>query len=114
MDAATVVDALAALAHEHRLAAFRLLVEAGPAGLPAGTIAERLGIAPSSLTFHTRELMQARLVTQRRVSRQLFYAANFDAMNDVLGYLTENCWAGEACGLECGPAGRPHVEKGAA
>src|SRR5262249_31089201 len=89
-----VIDALGALAHEHRLAIYRLLVEAGPAGLSAGTIAERLGVLPSSLTFHTQGLVRAGLATQRRVSRHLIYAADFAAMNGLVGYLTENCCGG--------------------
>ncbi|MGH7040797.1 MAG: ArsR/SmtB family transcription factor [Acetobacteraceae bacterium] len=85
------VTALAALAHEHRLALFRLLVERGPGGLPAGVIAERLGLAPSSLTFHLQHLHRAGLVSQRRVGRNLIYAADFAAMNALLAYLTRNC-----------------------
>jgi DNA-binding transcriptional ArsR family regulator len=83
--------ALAALAHEHRLAAYRLLVETGPNGLSAGLVAERLGIPPSSLTFHLQQLFRAELITQRRLSRQLIYAANFGTMNTLVAYLTENC-----------------------
>jgi ArsR family transcriptional regulator len=90
-DNAQVVSALSALAHEHRLALYRLLVERGPDGLPAGVIAERLGVPPSSLTFHLQQLLHAGLVTQRRVSRQLFYATDFTAMNGLIAYLTENC-----------------------
>src|SRR6202451_4925331 len=86
-----VIDALGALAHEHRLAIFRLLVERGPAGLPAGKIAERVGLVPSSLTFHLQNLHRAGLITQRRESRQLFYSADFNVMNGLVGYLTENC-----------------------
>ncbi|HTU53506.1 MAG TPA: helix-turn-helix domain-containing protein, partial [Acetobacteraceae bacterium] len=78
-----VVAALGALAHETRLAAYRLLVEAGPAGLPAGVIATRLNAVPSSLTFHLQALLHARLVTQRRLSRQVIYAADFTAMNGL-------------------------------
>lgn len=85
------VAALAALAHEHRLAIYRMLVERGPDGLPAGTIAERLGMPSSSLTFHLQHLLRAGLVTQRRLSRQLIYAADFAAMNGLVGFLTENC-----------------------
>ena len=91
MNAAQVVGALGALAHESRLAIYRMLVEQGPAGLPAGTIAERLGIPPSSLTFHLQQLLHASLVTQRRASRQLIYTADFAAMNGLVAYLTENC-----------------------
>src|ERR1700722_16090051 len=101
MDATKTVAALSALAHEHRLAAYRMLVERGPDGLPAGVIAEQLGMPPSSLTFHLQHLLRAGLVTQRRMSRQLIYAADFAAMNDLVGYLTENCCQGSsaACGL---------------
>jgi ArsR family transcriptional regulator, arsenate/arsenite/antimonite-responsive transcriptional repressor len=85
------VAALAALAHEHRLALFRLLVERGPDGLAAGVIATRLGLVPSSLTFHLQHLHRAGLITQRRVGRQLIYAADYAAMNGLLAYLTRNC-----------------------
>ena len=85
------VHALSALAHEHRLAVYRMLVEQGPNGLAAGVIAERLGIPPSSLTFHLQHLQRAGLIAQRRVSRQMIYAADFSAMNDLVGFLTENC-----------------------
>jgi ArsR family transcriptional regulator len=100
-----VVAALGALAHEHRLAIFRLLVERGPQGLPAGHIAERVGLVPSSLTFHLQNLQRAGLITQRRASRQLFYATDFSAMNALLGYLTENCCAesGADCSMICSP-----------
>src|ERR1700685_3248072 len=91
MTADRTIAALAALAHEHRLTAFRLLVEAGPNGLSAGLVAERLGIPPSSLTFHLQQLFRAELITQRRLSRQLIYATNFGTMNALLAYLTENC-----------------------
>ena len=91
MDSKHAVDALSALAHEHRLAIYRMLVERGPDGLPAGTIAERLGVPPSSLTFHLQHLLRAGLASQRRVGRQLFYAADFAAMNGLVGFLTENC-----------------------
>jgi ArsR family transcriptional regulator len=85
------IAALSALAHEHRLAIYRLLVERGPQGLPAGTIGDRVGLLPSSLTFHLQNLQRAGLITQRRVSRQLIYGADFDAMNGLVRYLTENC-----------------------
>ncbi len=110
METGDMDAALAALGHEHRLAVFRLLVEAGPAGLPAGVIAERLAIAPSSLSFHTKALMQAGLVTRQRASRQLIYAADFSAMNALLGALTANCCGGESCApaeLVCEPSRRP-------
>jgi ArsR family transcriptional regulator, arsenate/arsenite/antimonite-responsive transcriptional repressor len=104
MDAEKTVAALAAIAHEHRLAVYRLLVERGPDGLPAGQIAERLGLPPSSLTFHLQQLLHAGLVTQRRLSRQLIYAADFAAMNTLVAFLTENCCGGEACAPVCNPA----------
>jgi ArsR family transcriptional regulator len=85
------VHALGALAHEHRLAIYRMLVESGPNGLAAGVIAERLDVPPSSLTFHLQHLLRAGLLTQRRMSRQLIYAADFEAMNALVGFLTENC-----------------------
>jgi DNA-binding transcriptional ArsR family regulator len=88
------VQALAALAHEHRLAIYRLLVEQGPEGLAAGVIAERLGIVPSSLTFHLQHLQRAGLIDQKRISRQLIYAADFARMNALVGFLTENCCGG--------------------
>jgi DNA-binding transcriptional ArsR family regulator len=91
MDSKHAVDALSALAHEHRLVIYRMLVERGPDGLPAGAIAERLGVPPSSLTFHLQHLLRAGLATQRRVGRQLFYAADFATMNGLVGFLTENC-----------------------
>jgi DNA-binding transcriptional ArsR family regulator len=83
-----------------------MLVERGPEGFPAGTIAERLGIPPSSLTFHLQQLLHAGLVTQRRLSRQLIYAADFAAMNQLLAYLTQNCCGvsdAAACGPNCNP-----------
>jgi ArsR family transcriptional regulator, arsenate/arsenite/antimonite-responsive transcriptional repressor len=99
------VDALSALAHDHRLGVYRLLVEAGPEGLNAGTIATKLKLAPSSLTFHLQQLHRAGLVTQERNSRQLIYAADFSEMNSLVGYLTENCCAGSEsdCGVACEP-----------
>src|SRR4051794_41897370 len=96
VEAESAVRALSALAHEHRLAAYRLLVEAGPDGLSAGTIAERLGLPPSSLTFHLQALLHAGLATQRRVSRQIIYAMVPAAMNGLVGYLTEHCCGGQA------------------
>jgi ArsR family transcriptional regulator, arsenate/arsenite/antimonite-responsive transcriptional repressor len=103
MIAGKIIAALAALAHEHRLGAYRLLVEAGPNGLPAGQVAERLGLPPSSLTFHLQHLLRAELITQRRQSRQLIYATNFAAMNGLVAYLTENC-CGQGEGAGCDAA----------
>lgn len=105
MDQHTAVAALGALAQETRLALFRLLVARGPEGLPAGNIAEQLGVAPSSLSFHLQQLMHAGLITQRRLGRQLIYAAEYAAMTELLAYLTENCCGrGEPCVVACDPA----------
>jgi ArsR family transcriptional regulator, arsenate/arsenite/antimonite-responsive transcriptional repressor len=106
MNTAKAITALSALAHEHRLAIYRLLVERGPDGLPAGAIAGRIGLAPSSLTFHVQALQRAGLITQRRLSRQLFYATDYAAMNALVGYLTENCCgqSESACAPSCRPA----------
>lgn len=101
MDSPQAVQALAALAHETRLAVFRMLVERGPDGLAAGSIAERLGIPPSSLTFHVQHLHRAGLITQHRVSRQLIYAADFATMNGLLGFLTDNCCGRGSCAPVC-------------
>jgi len=101
-----VIGALSALAHEHRLKIYRLLVEQGPEGLSAGVIGDRVSLLPSSLTFHLQSLQRAGLITQQRVSRQLIYSADFDAMNSLIGYLTENCCAGSSaeCAARCAPA----------
>jgi ArsR family transcriptional regulator, arsenate/arsenite/antimonite-responsive transcriptional repressor len=105
LDQKQAVTALAALAQETRLDLFRLLVTVGPEGLPAGVIAERLGIAPSSLSFHLQQLVHADLITQRRLGRQLIYSAEYGAMNDLLFYLTENCCGrGASCAPACDPA----------
>lgn len=97
MEAQAVIRALGALAQDHRLAAFRLLVQAGPEGLAAGVLAERLGLPASSMSFHLAQLAHAGLVNQRRRSRSVIYAANYTAMTALMGYLTENCCAGSAC-----------------
>jgi ArsR family transcriptional regulator, arsenate/arsenite/antimonite-responsive transcriptional repressor len=104
MDQVNAIAALGALAHETRLALFRLLVTSGPAGLAAGIIAERLGVPPSSLSFHLQELVHAGLIAQRRLSRNLIYSAEYGAMNDLVCYLTENCCGrGDACAPACNP-----------
>ena len=97
MKSRDVIAALAALAQETRLAVFRLLVQTGPSGLAAAQIAEGVGIPPSLLSFHLKELLHAGLVSQTREGRSLIYAANFDAMNGVLEFLTENCCGGNVC-----------------
>lgn len=105
MDQKRAIAALGALAQETRLALFRLLVTCGPAGLPAGMIAERLGVPPSSLSFHLQQLVHAGLIAQRRASRRLIYSAEYGAMNALLAYLTENCCGREAvCAPVCDPA----------
>lgn len=100
MDAPQTVRALSALAHEARLAVFKLLVEAAPEGLPAGVIADMLVMAPSALTFHLKELTFAGLLTQRPDGRRVLYSANLGAMNDLIGYLTQNCCSGQACAVD--------------
>jgi ArsR family transcriptional regulator len=113
MNSTQVVSALSALAHEYRLGIYRMLVEAGPEGLNAGTIAARLKLPPSSLTFHIQNLHRAGLLTQARKGRELIYAADFDAMNTLVAYLTDNCCsaATSSCKSECEP---PRVSKKAA
>ncbi len=96
------VAALAALAQDNRLDAYRLLVQAGPAGMPAGQVSDALGLPPNTLTFHFDRLREAGLVTVRREGRSMIYAARFDTMNVLLGYLTENCCQGRA--EQCKPA----------
>jgi ArsR family transcriptional regulator, arsenate/arsenite/antimonite-responsive transcriptional repressor len=104
MEHPKAVTAFSALGHEHRLAIYRLLVEAGPEGLSAGVIAGRLSVPPSSLTFHTQALSRAGLISQRRDSRLLIYTADFQAMNALISYLTENCCGGVAgCSPSCEP-----------
>ena len=97
MELQAAVGALGALAQDHRLALFRLLVQAGDDGLPAGAIAERLGVPNSSLSFHLAQLRSAGLVTQERQHRSLIYRANYEAMNGLVAYLTENCCGGATC-----------------
>ena len=106
MDSTAAVAALGALAQEHRLALFRLLVQAGPDGMAAGAIAEALGLPNSSLSFHLASLSRAGLIRQRRRHRSLIYSADYDAMNALVGYLMENCCAGAGCGADaaCVPA----------
>src|SRR5208282_6898400 len=105
MDEKRAIAALGALAQETRLALSRLLVTCGAAGLPAGTIAERLEVQPSSLSFHLAQLAHAGLITQRRLSRHLIYSAEYDGMNALLAYLTENCCGRDAVSAPmCDPA----------
>jgi len=113
MDERQTITALAALAQEHRLQAFRFLVQQGSDGAAAGAIAEYLGIPASSLSFHLAQLERAGLVVRVRKSRSLIYSADFAAMNTLIGYLMENC-----CGAETpcarAPACEPQIERNAA
>lgn len=107
MDTADAIRSLGALAQETRLQAFRTLVQAGPAGCPAGTLADALGVPPTTLSFHLSQLANAGLVTARRDGRSILYAADFDRMNALIGFMTENCCGGtpSSAGLPlCAPA----------
>ena len=97
MESKTAVAALGALAHDTRLGLYRLLVQAGPAGLPAGRIAELMEMPASSLSFHLKELHRAGLLSSRQDGRSIIYMAQFETMNALLGYLTENCCSGNPC-----------------
>jgi len=99
METKTVLMAMAALAQPSRLAAFRLLVQAGPEGLAASRIGEALAIAPSSLSFHLKELTNAGLLTSRQDGRFIIYAADIGTINGVIGFLTDNCCGGAPCGV---------------
>ena len=107
MDSVRAIDALGALAQEHRLALFRLLVQAGDRGMAAGALAETLSIPNSSLSFHLAHLHRAGLVEQRRDGRSLIYTANYPAMNALVAYLMENCCGGATCA----PAESPKPER---
>jgi DNA-binding transcriptional ArsR family regulator len=102
MEKSDAVTALAALAQGSRLDVFRLLVQAGKGGMPAGQIGERLGLPSATLSFHLNQLRQARLVTFRREGRSLIYMAEYAAMNALLGYLIENCCQGDPAGRAVG------------
>ena len=103
MEMTQAIDALAALAQPSRLAAYRLLVEAGQEGLPAGAIGERLELPPATLSFHLAHLARAGLVQSRQDGRYVIYSASFDNMNALVGFLTENCCGGKSCA----PARKP-------
>jgi DNA-binding transcriptional ArsR family regulator len=112
MEMKTAIRALGSLAHDSRLAIFRLLVQAGEAGLPVGTIGEQLKLAPATLSFHLAGLKQAGLVTARRAGRTIYHAANYAVMNDLIGYLSENCCQGADCGIAvCAPAAAKQTAK---
>jgi ArsR family transcriptional regulator len=100
MKTTQAVKALAALAQGTRLAIYRLLVQQGREGLSAGTIAQRLDLPAATLSFHLKELANAGMVEARQDGRFVFYSANYDQMNALLGYLTENCCQGEGCETE--------------
>jgi DNA-binding transcriptional ArsR family regulator len=104
MEKKAALAALAGLAQESRLDVFRLLVEQGADGLAAGAIAERLRLANATLSFHLKELAQARLVRARQAGRFIYYSADFRTMNDLVGYLTENCCKAGACEVACATA----------
>jgi DNA-binding transcriptional ArsR family regulator len=109
METKAAVTALAALAQDSRLAIFRTLVQAGPAGLAAGRVSELTGIAPSSLSFHLKELAHAGMVVSEQVGRFVIYTANFETMNALLGFLTDNCCGGNPCSPVCSPACEPET-----
>ncbi len=104
MEQSDAIAALGALAQENRLDVFRLLVQAGPEGLPAGNVANALKLAPNTLSFHFDRLKHAGLVTVRRAGRLMIYAAQYDTMNELVAYLTENCCGGGAGQIACKPA----------
>lgn len=106
MEKEAAIGALSALAQESRLDVFRLLVRAGRDGLPAGEIAAELGLPSATLSFHLSQLRHAGLVRYRRVGRSLIYAAEYSAMNGLIGYLTENCCAGGTCEIDVPPSRR--------
>jgi DNA-binding transcriptional ArsR family regulator len=113
MRANSAVDALGALAQEHRLALFRLLVQAGDKGMAAGAIAGKLGVPNSSLSFHLAQLKNAGLICQERQHRSLIYRANYPAMNALVDYLMENCCAGADCrpSAACQPASQTQAKR---
>jgi ArsR family transcriptional regulator, arsenate/arsenite/antimonite-responsive transcriptional repressor len=98
MESKTAISALAALAQETRLGIFRLLVEAGPKGLSAGTIVDTLGVAPATMSFHLKELVHSALITARQDGRFIYYSANFGQITDLLAFLTQNCCARSGAG----------------
>lgn len=104
MESKNIIRALGALAHESRLAIYRLLVQVGPEGLAVGAIGEKLKLAPATLSFHLAGLRHAGLISARRDGRTLYQAADYSAMNDLIGYLSENCCQGVDCGTAaCAP-----------
>lgn len=120
MDQEAAVNAFAALAQENRLAVLRLLVKAGPDGLPAGAIAEAVGMQPSKASFHLSHLERSGLVTSRRQSRSIIYAASYGQLSDLIRFLMEDCCAGDvrvlaACATtlqSCGCGPEPKAARG--
>jgi len=110
MEKKDALAALAALSQETRLDIFRLLVQTGPEGRSAGAVAEELGVAPATLSFHLSNLTHAGLIVQRRESRSLIYSADYDRMNAVLGYLSENCCGHPVNAAACAPVCAPTPE----
>lgn len=113
MEPAKTVAALGALAQEHRLALFRMLVQAGDGGLPAGAIAQALGVPASSLSFHLAHLTRTGLIRQQRRGRALIYSADYGAMNALVGFLMENCCGGAACAPDAATTSNQSERKGA-
>lgn len=113
MERKDALQALSALAQGTRLEVFRLLVRSGPPGLAAGTIAERVGVPPATLSFHLKELERAGLLTARRESRQIYYAPDVEGMRDLLAFLTEDCCGGhpEICAPLAAPAARRRARR---
>jgi DNA-binding transcriptional ArsR family regulator len=107
MKTSEAIKALAALAQETRIGIYRLLVQHGPEGVPASTIAEMLDLPNATFSFHVKELSQAGLVTARQSGRFIYYSANYPAMNDLVGYLTENCCSGNECSIGSVPIKTP-------
>ena len=103
METKAALSALAALAQDTRLSIFRLLVEQGPEGLPAGEIVDRLALPNATASFHLKELTHADLVTPRQAGRFIYYSANYTTMNGLIAYLTENCCKGATCDIVCAP-----------
>jgi DNA-binding transcriptional ArsR family regulator len=112
MNTTQAVESLAALAQDSRLAVYRLLVKRGPEGFAAGELAERMKIPGPTLSFHLKALTQCGLVAARKEGRFIYYAANFERMNGLIAYLTENCCSlGSDRSVSCGPAGQSRVKR---
>jgi DNA-binding transcriptional ArsR family regulator len=112
MNSKDAVGSLAALAQDSRLSVYRLLVKRGPEGFAVGELAERLKIPGPTLSFHLKALSLAGLVTTRKEGRYIYYSANFERMNDLVAYLTENCCSlGSDCSTACVPAAQPLAKR---